>query len=95
MSRDSVTGRCSAVDRHRFSTDHHPESFRQAPPKLESLNAVVELGEDVLSDLRARGHKVKVVKSPISHPVVIRVDRETGRFEAAGDPRAKRHAAAY
>jgi hypothetical protein len=44
--------------------------------------------------LRARGHKVVVVKSPIWVPSMLTIDPHSGLIQAAGDPKAGRHAAA-
>jgi gamma-glutamyltranspeptidase/glutathione hydrolase len=84
-----------AVAAPRFATQHFLGSFRQAPPKLGSLEMAEDAGESTLSDLRARGHRVTLHKPPVGHPVVIRIDPETRQIDAAGDPKAKRHAAAY
>jgi gamma-glutamyltranspeptidase/glutathione hydrolase len=84
-----------AVAAPRFATQHFLGSFRQAPPKLGSLEMAEDAGESTLSDLRARGHRVTLHKPPVGHPVVIRIDPESRQIDAAGDPKAKRHAAAY
>jgi gamma-glutamyltranspeptidase/glutathione hydrolase len=84
-----------AVAAPRFATQHFLGSFRQPAPKLGSLEMAEDAGESTLSDLRARGHRVTLHKPPVGHPVVIRIDPETRRIDAAGDPKAKRHAAAY
>jgi gamma-glutamyltranspeptidase/glutathione hydrolase len=84
-----------AVAVPRITTDHFVSSFTQVPPRLGSLNIYAEVGEDVLADLRARGHRVTVHKPPLATPVLLRIDPATGRIEAAGDPKARRHAAAY
>ena len=84
-----------AVTAPRFVTDHFLGSFRQAAPKLGSLDIGEEVGETTLADLRARGHLLNILKPPFGHPVVIRIDPDSKRIEAAGDPKAKRHASAY
>jgi hypothetical protein len=53
------------------------------------------VGEDVLAELRAREHQVNVAKPPLATPVLIRLDPRSGRIDAAGDPKARRHAAAF
>jgi hypothetical protein len=45
--------------------------------------------------LEARGHKVTVSRGPLWAPVMLRIDPKTGQKEAAGEPRAGRHAGAY
>jgi gamma-glutamyltranspeptidase/glutathione hydrolase len=84
-----------AVTAPRFTTDHFVSSFTQVPPKLGSLNIYAAVGEDVLAELRARGHQVNVAKPPLATPVLIRLDPSSGRIDAAGDPKARRHAAAF
>lgn len=84
-----------AVTVPRFSTSHLLGSFRQAPPKLGSLEVYAELGEPAIAELRSRGHQVTVRRPPIGSATVLRIDPSSGRIEAAGDPKAGRHAAAY
>jgi gamma-glutamyltranspeptidase / glutathione hydrolase len=84
-----------SVTAPRFATEHFVSSFRQVPPKLGSLTINAAAGDDIVADLSARGHRVKVVTTPIWVPTVLRLDPATGRIEAAGDPKTKRHAAAF
>jgi gamma-glutamyltranspeptidase/glutathione hydrolase len=84
-----------AVTAPRFGTNHHLGSFRQRPPELGSLLIYREVGEDTIKDLQRRGHKVKVSRPPLWSPTALRIDPRSGKIEAAGDPLAKRHAAAY
>ncbi|MBM3996766.1 MAG: hypothetical protein FJ303_21825 [Planctomycetes bacterium] len=86
-----------AVTAPRFATKHHLGSFRQTPPELGSLVLYPEFAKATFEDLAARGHKISVPakKGHLAEPSVIVIDRKTGELRAAGDPRAKRHAAAY
>src|SRR5262249_19642360 len=84
-----------AVAVPRFTTDHFVSSFTQVPPRLGSLNIYAEVGEDVLADLKARAHKLILHKPPLAPPVLLRIAPASGRIDAAGDPKARRHAAAY
>jgi gamma-glutamyltranspeptidase / glutathione hydrolase len=84
-----------AVTASRFATEHHIGSFNQPPPKLGSLSVYENLGKATIEELKKRGHKVGVVKPPLSNPVMLTLDPETGEKKAAGDPRANRHARAY
>jgi gamma-glutamyltranspeptidase/glutathione hydrolase len=84
-----------AVTAPRFGTNHHLGSFRQAPPELGSLLIYADVGEDTIKDLQSRGHKVTVRRPPLWHPCALAIDPKTGEIQAAGDPRARRHAAAY
>jgi gamma-glutamyltranspeptidase/glutathione hydrolase len=77
----------------RFSTDHHTSSFGQAPPKLGRLTVNTQFGEEVIAELKARGHDVATTPGAIAAPVVLRL--EGGALRAAGDPKAGRHAGAY
>ncbi len=89
-----------AVTAVRFSTEHHQDSFdpnsdRQATlGALASLTVDDTLDESVRDELAKRGHKVEATGGPIAHPVMIYVDPETSMCYAAGDPQARRHAAA-
>lgn len=81
-----------AVTAPRFSTDHHLGSFGQKPPRLGNLNLNPGVGEATIQALRDRGHQVELVPTAIAAPVALRIDPASGRIEAAGDPRAGRHA---
>ena len=84
-----------SVTAPRFETRHFISSFRQVPPELGSLRVTADLGEPTINALTARGHKVSVVKPPIWIPTMMTFDPATKQIHAAGDPQAKRHAAAY
>lgn len=84
-----------AVIAPRFATKHHLGSFRQTPPELGSLVLYPEFDKTTVADLAARGHKISISTKHLADPSVITIDSKTGVFRAAGDPRAKRHAAAY
>jgi gamma-glutamyltranspeptidase/glutathione hydrolase len=85
----------NAVSSPRFGTNHLVGSFGQAPPKLGSLILDGQFDPNTVRDLATRGHKITLQKSTLWAPVVLRVDPATGVLSAAGDPRAKRHAAGY
>src|SRR5262249_37363499 len=78
----------------RFGTKHHLGSFRQAPPELGSRLIHEEADEATVKALLAKGHTVTRSKGPLWAPSVIHID-STGKFEAAGDGRAGRHAGAF
>ncbi len=84
-----------AVTAPRFVTAHHVGSFNQPPPQLGSLSVYEAFGEETIEALKARGHRVKVGRPPFAHPVMLTIDPATGRKQAAGDPKARRHARAY
>ena len=88
-----------AVRALRFSTSHQQNSFDPNPDREAafvgpaSLRLTRGLDAAVEENLSGRGHKVSWTNGPIAHPVMIYVDGD-GTIYAAGDPKAKRHAAA-
>ena len=84
-----------AVTAPRFGTNHHVGSFRQSAPELGSLLLYEEVGAPTAEELRKRGHRVQISKPPLWAPSVIVLDPAGRKFDAAGDPAARRHAAAY
>jgi gamma-glutamyltranspeptidase/glutathione hydrolase len=93
MPKDAVTA-------PRFSTGHQQNSFNPNPDRKKTLGTLASLtldeniDESVRSELAERGHKIKTTSRPIAHPVMIYLDPDTGMIYAAGDPKARRHAAA-
>ncbi len=83
-----------AVTAPRFMTNHHLGSFRQKPPELGSLWITEDVGEETIKELKARGHKISL-RRPTVAPVMLSIDPQTGEIQAAGDPRARRLAAAF
>ncbi|HYV35120.1 MAG TPA: gamma-glutamyltransferase [Gemmataceae bacterium] len=80
----------------RFGTNHFINSFRQKAPKLGNLNLHSEMKKEVIDELKNRGHKVNVNSGVMgANPVMIRIDPVTRVIDAAGDPKAKRHAGAW
>ena len=84
-----------AVAAPRFGTSHHIGSFRQPPPLLGSLLIDPAIGDQAIQELKRRGHKVTLWDRVPWLPVLLRIDPHTGVLDAAGDPRARRHAAGY
>ena len=72
----------------------HLGSFRQTPPVLGDLHINPDIGESTIDELEALGHKI-VKKAPASAPCVIAIDPKTGALDAAGDPKSRRHSAAF
>ena len=89
----------TAVTAPRFATAHHEDSFDPNPNRAATFKSVGSLtiservGRGVRAELAARGHQVASTNGPIATPVMLFVDRKNGRFHAAGDPAAGRHAA--
>ena len=93
MPKDSVRA-------PRFSTGHHEGSFNPNPDRRKTLGRLGGLAvedrvsEEVIAELKKRGHKIKTFSGANSHPIMLYVDPDTGMMHAAGDPRVGRHAAA-
>jgi gamma-glutamyltranspeptidase / glutathione hydrolase len=83
-----------AVTAPRFITEHHVGSFNQTPPQLANLWAYESLGKETINALASRGHRVLVKKPPFGHPTMLTIGPD-GQKQAAGDPKAQRHARAY
>jgi gamma-glutamyltranspeptidase / glutathione hydrolase len=85
-----------AVSAPRFATEHFISSFAQAPPKLRSLYLNAGFSQETIAELKNRGHKLTLKTGDNgAQPVMIRIDPKTGVMEAAGDPKARRHAGAW
>jgi gamma-glutamyltranspeptidase/glutathione hydrolase len=84
-----------AVTAPRFGTDHLLSSFGQKAPVLGSLLLDVDIGDKVIQEMKERGHKVTLKKGAMWWPVLLRISPDTHVIEAAGDPKGRRHAAAY
>jgi len=84
-----------AVTAPRFATSHLVGSFNQPPPQPGSLSIYQSVGNHTIEALEARGHRVKIAKPPLAHPVMLTINQQTGWKEAAGDPKAGRHARAH
>ncbi|MDT8301332.1 MAG: gamma-glutamyltransferase [Sedimentisphaerales bacterium] len=93
MPKDAVTA-------PRFNTGHQQDSFNPNPDRrktlgtLASLTVNEDIKESIRKELAERGHKIKTTSGPVAHPVMIYLDQSTGMIYAAGDPKARRHAAA-
>jgi gamma-glutamyltranspeptidase/glutathione hydrolase len=89
-----------AVTAPRFSTAHHQNSFDPNPDRAAaflsagSLSLSKGISAEVEAELGRRGHKIKTTAQPIGNPVMIYLDPASGLMHAAGDPAARRHAAA-
>ena len=89
-----------AVTAPRFHMNHHQDSFNPNPDRNAAfvgrgeLRVNAEVSDAAIKTLSDRGHRLGIAPSPIAHPVMIFIDPATGLMHAAGDPKAKRHAAA-
>ena len=88
-----------AVTAPRFATGHHEDSFNPASNRRDAyedlrglwINNTVQ--EDIIQNLKKRGHEIRPRKGAIGDPVMIYIEPESGMMYAAGDPDAGRHAA--
>ncbi len=89
-----------AVTAPRFYMNHHQDSFNPGADRIAAfvgrgeLKVHAEIPEAVRTNLMERGHLLEVVATPIANPVMIIIDHQTGLMQAAGDPKANRHAGA-
>jgi gamma-glutamyltranspeptidase/glutathione hydrolase len=75
-----------AIDFPAFHTDHFPSSFWPRDAQPRSLTVESRAGQDVIADLRARGHDV-TVNGPWSLGRVSAVARSGGFLYAGANPR--------
>ncbi|MFC1738874.1 gamma-glutamyltransferase family protein [Planctomycetota bacterium] len=66
-----------------LSTGHMVGSFGQGAADLGSLGVRTEVSEDVVEELKARGHKVQLGAWG-SHDAILTIDPESGLIRAAG-----------
>jgi len=90
----------TAVTAPRFNTGHHQGSFKSNADRgetyvsLSGLTLNDTISEEVRNQLAARGHTIDIKKGAIANPVMIYLDPVSKIIYAAGDPKARRHAAA-
>ncbi len=83
----------------RLSTGGHEQSFDPNANRGETLGNPLSLAiedvvdEEVIEELKRRGHRVRTFDGANSHPIMLYVDPETDKMYAAGDHRVWRHAA--
>ncbi|MEK6335852.1 MAG: gamma-glutamyltransferase family protein [Acidobacteriota bacterium] len=86
-----------AVEAPRFDTQHYVSSFDNHEFLAGVLNVESRIPADVVSQLNARGHKMKI-QSPWgtgSSPTVILYDTKSGVISGGADPRRGRYAVAW
>ena len=86
-----------AVEAPRFDTQHYVSSFDNHEFLAGVLNVESRIPADVVSQLNARGHKMKT-QSPWgtgSSPTVILYDTKSGVISGGADPRRGRYAVAW
>jgi gamma-glutamyltranspeptidase/glutathione hydrolase len=86
-----------AVEAPRFDTQHFISSFDDHEFLPGSLNIEARFPEATITDLKARGHKVKVQTAwgTLSSPTVIVYNPQNGVSSAGADPRRGRYAVAW
>jgi gamma-glutamyltranspeptidase/glutathione hydrolase len=75
-----------AIDAPSFDTNHFPSSFYPRERKPLEIEVEARFGEDVMRELRERGHEVEVT-GDWSLGRVSAVARENGLLKAAANPR--------
>jgi gamma-glutamyltranspeptidase / glutathione hydrolase len=75
-----------AIDAPAFHTDHFPSSFYPRGSVPRSLSVEARAGEQVIAELRRRGHQVEVTP-PWSLGRVSAVARDRGFLYAGANPR--------
>jgi gamma-glutamyltranspeptidase/glutathione hydrolase len=76
----------AAIDAPSFDTNHFPSSFYPRERRPLEVELEARFGEDVIRELRGRGHEV-VVRGDWSLGRVTAVARENGLLKAAANPR--------
>jgi gamma-glutamyltranspeptidase / glutathione hydrolase len=86
-----------AVEAPRFDTQHFVSSFDNHEFLPGSLNVESRIPADVISQLNARGHKIKIQTGwgTGSSPTVIMYDAKSGVISGGADPRRGRYAVAW
>ncbi len=86
-----------AVEAPRFDTQHYVSSFDNHEFLAAVLNVESRIAEQVIDQLKARGHKIRV-QTPWgtgSSPTVIMYDVKSGVISGGADPRRGRYAVAW
>ncbi|MBC8030575.1 MAG: gamma-glutamyltransferase family protein [Pyrinomonadaceae bacterium] len=86
-----------AVEAARFDTQHYVSSFDDHEFLAGSLNLEARIADQVVADLKSRGHKVTVQSAygTTSAPTVVVYDTRNGVSSAGADPRRGRYAVAW
>ncbi len=79
-----------AISTPRFRTYHTEDSFNPSPDPLKRIYNIGVLDinptdQNLIDNLRARGHKINIYKRSISSPVMVCIDPETGLCHAAAN----------
>jgi gamma-glutamyltranspeptidase/glutathione hydrolase len=86
-----------AVEAPRFDTQHYVSSFDNHEFLAGVLNIESRIPADVISQLKSRGHKLKIQSGwgTGSSPTVIMFDVKSGVISGGADPRRGRYAVAW
>jgi len=86
-----------AVEAPRFDTQHYVSSFDNHEFLPGALNIESRIPADVINQLTARGHKIKIQTAwgTGSSPTVIVYDAKSGVISGGADPRRGRYALAW
>ena len=66
----------------RFSTQHFIGSFGQGRPRINNLRVHESVSEDVINELKKRGHDVRTSRGNVGGVAMLYLDQETGMMEA-------------
>ncbi|MGH9866595.1 MAG: gamma-glutamyltransferase family protein [Candidatus Polarisedimenticolia bacterium] len=86
-----------ALEAPRFDTLHLEETFDQHRIRPGELRVEGRVPEDVIAELKRRGHVIEVIGDwrHASAPTIVTIDRAAGIVSAAADPRRDRYAFAW
>lgn len=68
----------------RFNTNHHTGSFGQGAPAIGSLRLQNRISEEVVAELKKRGHRAETTGGGIGGSAILYIDPETGMMYGAG-----------
>ncbi|MFU8859280.1 MAG: gamma-glutamyltransferase family protein [Cyclonatronaceae bacterium] len=68
----------------RFNTSHHTGSFGQGAPAISSLRLQNRIPDEVVAELKSRGHRAETTGGGIGGSAMLYIDPETGMMYGAG-----------
>jgi gamma-glutamyltranspeptidase len=68
----------------RFSTRHFIGSFGQGRPRINDLRVHESVSENVINELKKRGHIVSTSRGNVGGVAMLEIDQESGIVSAAG-----------
>ncbi len=94
---DFGLGLQEALEAPRYDSLHLEETFDQHRVRPGELRVEARLGDDVIAELKRRGHVLEILGDwrHASAPTIVSIDRKAGIVSAAADPRRDRYAFAW